>query len=232
MTAAAVTILVVMVMMLMVSMATVMLQLSQLLCNGILTFHSSQQLGSRQFCPRGRDQRRMVITLPQQGHRCVQFRLRDGIGAGQDDGRSGFDLVIVELTKVLHIDLYLAGIRHRNGITQGYIVTGDLLYRLLYVGQLTHAGWLNNDTVGMVLFYDLFQCLAEIAHQAAADTAGVHFRDVDAGILQETAIDADLAEFILNQHQLLILIGFLNHFLDQGRLASSQEAGVNVDFRH
>ena len=32
-------------------------------------------------------------------------------------------------------------------------------------------------------------------------------RDLHAGILQETAVDADLAELVFNEHQLLALIG-------------------------
>ena len=52
----------------------------------------------------------------------------------------------------------------------------------------------------MVLLNNLSQRLAEVTHQTAADAAGVHFGNVDARILQETAVNADLTELVLDQH--------------------------------
>ena len=170
--------------------------------------------------------------LTQQRHSCIQLGLGNGIGTGQNDGRSGFNLVVVELTEVFHIYLDLAGIGNRHGIAQLHIVTGNLFNSLLHIGKLAHTGGLDDYPIGMIFFDDFLQGLAEIAHQAAANTAGVHLGNVDAGLLQETAVNADFAELILNQHQLLILIGLLNHLLNQRGLASAQEAGINVNFRH
>ena len=162
----------------------------------------------------------------------VKLALGDGIGPGQDDGGGGLDLVVVELSEVLHIDLHLPGVGHGNGVAQGDVLAGDLVHRADDVGELAHAGRFNENPVGMVLLDDLGQGLTEIAHQRAADTAGVHLRNVDPGILKEAAVDADLTELILDEHKLLALVGFADHLFNQGGLARPQETGVNINLCH
>ena len=49
------------------------------------------------------------------------------------------------------------------------------------------------------------QRLAEVAHQGAADAAGVHLGDLDAGVLEKAAVNADLTELIFDQNDLLRL---------------------------
>ena len=170
--------------------------------------------------------------LPQHGNGRVQLALGDGIGTGQDDGGGGFDLIVVELAEVLHIHLDLARVGHGHGVAQRDLVIRHLAHSGDDVGQLAHAGRLDQNTVGMVLGNDLLQRLAKIAHQRAADAAGVHLGDVDAGILQKAAVNADLAELVLDQHQLLPLVTFGDHLFDQGRLARAEEAGENINFCH
>ena len=183
-------------------------------------------------CPGSGDDGSLCIVLSQQLHGSIQLLLRDGIGTGQDDGGSRLDLVVVELTEVLAVDLHLTGVNHSYGVTQGHFLVGHLVHSTDDIGQLANAGGLNQNPVRMVLVNHLLQSLAEVAHQGAADAAGVHLGDVDAGILQETAVNADLAEFVLNQNQLLTGIGLFDHFLNEGGLACTQEATVNINFGH
>ena len=82
----------------------------------------------------------------------------------------------------------------------------------------------------MVLLDNLSQSLAKITHQTAANTAGVHFGDVDTGILQKTAVNTDFTELIFNEHQLLALVGLRDHLFDQGCFAGTQKAGININF--
>ena len=84
----------------------------------------------------------------------------------------------------------------------------------------------------MELGLDLFQRLVEVAHQRAADAAGGHLADLDAGFLQKAAVDADLAELIFNQNQLLTGECLRQQLFDEGRFARAQKAGDNVNFRH
>ena len=227
-TAAAFAIMIMVVVMLMVGMR----QSLQVLGEGCLAFHSLQQLRAGELIPGSGNNSGMIVMLPEQSHGSIQLCLGNGIAPGQNDGGSGFDLVVVELAEVLHVNLHLTRIRHGNGIAQGYILARHLFHSGNHIGELTDAGGLDDNPVGMILVNDLSQGLTEVAHQAAADTAGIHFGDVDAGLLEEAAVNADLAELVFDQHQFLARIGFLNHLLDQGRLAGAQESGVNINLRH
>ena len=211
---------------------TLLLQLGQFSSQGSLALHGFDQLGTGQVAPRGGDNGRHGIVLPQQRHGSIQLGLGNRIGAGQDDGRGSFDLIVVELAKVLHIELDLAGVGNRHGIAQGHFLTGHLFHSGDHIGQLAHTRGLNDDTVGMILADDLLQRLTKVAHQAAADAAGVHLRDVDTGFLQETTVDADLTELIFDEYQFLPLIAFRDHFFNQSGLAGTKESRVNINFCH
>ncbi len=101
-----------------------------------------------------------------------------------------------------------------------------------HVGQLADAGRLDDDAVGVILLDDLLQSGAEIAHQRAADAACVQLVDLDAGLLQEAAVDADLAELVLDQNDLLTRKGLLDELLDKGRFTGTKEAGENINLSH
>src|SRR5699024_12145092 len=70
-------------------------------------------------------------------------------------------------------------------------------------------------SVGVVLVHHLAQGLAEVAHQGAADAPGVQLVDLDARLLQKAAVDADLAELVLDQHHLLPLEGLTDQQVDR-----------------
>ena len=209
-----------------------LLELCQLRSQGGLAVHGTEQLLTGQCIPGGGNDGGTGIVLSQQFHSGIQLGLGNGIRPGENNGRSGLHLVVVELAKVLHIDLHLARVHDGHGIAQGHLGTGDFVHGTDHIGQLAHTGRLNEDPVGLILVNHLLQSLAEITHQGAADAAGVHFRDVDARVLQKAAVDADLAELILDQNQLLALVAFSDHFLDQGSLAGTQEAGININLCH
>ena len=220
------------VMLMMVMFVVMMLQLFQILLNGSLTCHSLQQLLTAQFVPRRNHQGCLLIMLTEQSNGGIQLCLGDGISTGENDGGSGFDLVVIELAKVLHVNLHLACVGNCHLISQDHVVSSNLLHGGNHITELTHAGGFNHDTIGMVLLDHLGQCLAKVAHQAAANAAGIHFGDVDAGVLQEAAIDTDLTELIFNEHQIFACIGFLDHFLDQRCFTGAKKAGVNINLGH
>ena len=225
-TAAAVVLFIVVVMM------VLMLQFLHVGSQRILTGHCLQDLCAGELGPGSGHQSGFAVVLADHCHSSIQLGLGNGIGTGKDDGGSGLDLVVVELTEVLHIHLDLAGIGNRHGMTQHHILGGHLFHRSHNIAKLAHAGGLDDDAVGVIFLDHLLQCLAEIAYQAAANAAGIHFCNVDAGILQEAAVDADFTELIFDQHQLLALISLLDHLLDQSGLASTEETGINVNFGH
>ena len=207
-------------------------QPGQLGGKGCLALHGGDQLFAGQLAPGCGDNGGHRVVLPQNFHGGIQLGLGDRIGAGQDDGGCGLHLVVVELAEVLGVDLDFSGIHNGNGVAQSYVRAGDLVHSTDYVGQLAHAGGFDDNPVGVVLVNDLRQSLAKVAHQGAADAAGIHLRNVDAGVLQKAAVNADLAKLILNQHQLLSLVAFRDHLLDQRGFTSAQEAGININLCH
>ena len=163
-----------------------------------------------------------------------QFLLTQFLSAGEDDGAGGFDLVVVELAEVLHIDLDLGGVSHGDKAVQNHVIGfgGGFLNGNDHVRQLADAGGLDQNAVGVELLLNILQSLVEVTHQRAADAAGRHLGDLHAGLLQETAVDADFAELIFNQNQLLVGESLGQQLLDQSGFAGAQKAGDNIDFRH
>lgn len=65
----------------------------------------------------------------------------------------------------------------------------------------------------MKLGEHLLQRVGKVAHEAAADAAGVHLVDLHAGVLEEAAVDGDLAELVFDQHDLFARVGLGDQFL-------------------
>ena len=84
----------------------------------------------------------------------------------------------------------------------------------------------------MELFEHLFERFGKISDEAAADAAGIHLGDFDAGVLQKRAVDADLTELVFNQHQLLADVCFGDQLFDERRLACAEKPAENIDFCH
>ena len=173
-----------------------------------------------------------MVLLADQGDAGIELGLIHTVRAGEDDGVGRFDLVVVELAEVLHIHLALRRVCHGDEIAELDVVVRHALHSLDDVRQLADAGRLDQDAVRRIFGHNFFQRLAEVAHERAADAAGVHLGDGDAGLLQKAAVDADLAEFVLDQHELFAGIGFLDHLLDERRLARAEKAGINIDSGH
>ena len=141
-------------------------------------------------------------------------------------------LVIEELTEVFHIHLGLGGIHHGGKTVQHHIVHLQVLHRPDDIAEFAHTRGFNEDTVGVIGLHHLLQRLAEITHQAAADAAAVHLGNVDARLLQKAAVNADLAELIFNEDKLFAGISLSDQLLDEGRFASAQKTGENINFSH
>ena len=140
------------------------------------------------------------------------------------------DLVVVKLAEVFHIQFDLVDVGHRHKAVE---LHGQRLGHALDgagdVGQFADARRLDEDAVGVVGLDDLLERLAEIAHERAADAAGVELVDLDAGLAHKAAVDADLAKFVLDEDDALPGEAFLDQLFDQRGLARAQKAGKNID---
>ena len=192
--------------------------------------HGLADLLAGDLAPGGGDQAGMVVQPLQKLRGCQNLLGGSGVGAAHDDQVGILHLVIEELAEVAHVHPALARVHHRHlGADLCAFHAGD---GLCHVAELAHAGGLNDDPVRGVVRHHLFQRLGEVAHQGAADAAGVHLRDLHPGVLQKAAVNGDLAELVLDQHQLFALIGLGNQLADQGRLTGAQKAGKNVYLGH
>ena len=207
-------------------------QACQLTFQGIGALHGLQELGTGQILPGGGDDDGGGIVLAEQADGGLDLGGGGGVGMGEDDATGVLHLIVEKLAEILHIHLALARINNRGKAVQYGTLGGGTLYGSDHVGELTHTRRLDQNTVGGILGQHLGQGLAEIAHQRAADTSRVHFVDLNACLGQKAAVDADLAEFILDQHQLLACVGLGDELLDEGGFTGTQKAGENVDFGH
>ena len=139
--------------------------------------------------------------------------------------------LLKKLAEVLHIHFALGGVSHGDEAVQlhGCRFRGAL-YGADYVAEFAYAGRFDDHAVGMELLDDIVQRRAEIAHQGAADAPGIHFGNVDAGVLQKAAVNADFAELVFDQHHLLAFVGLFQQLFDQRGFTCAQKAGNNIDF--
>ena len=203
----------------------------QLRHQAVFLFHRVQKLHAGERVPRRGDDGGLFVVPAQQRNGRGQFILRQVLRAAQNDGAGVLDLVVVKFTEVFHINAAFGCIRHGDEARKLHIGMQSL-NGADDVGQLAHAGRLDEDTVGMVFVQYLLQRRAKIAHQAAADAAGVHLRYFDTGVFHKAAVDANLTEFIFNEHQQYALVGRGDEFFDERGLARAQESGKNCDFCH
>ena len=205
----------------------------QLCLEVVLGGHGLQDLLTGQLVPCGGHDGSGGVLLAQQGDCSGDLFLAGGLGAAEQDAACVADLVVVELAEVLHIHLDLVHIGHGDKAVQLHIqMLGHAFHSAGHVGELAHAGGLDHDAVGVVLLHHLLQGGAEVAHQRAADAAGVQLVDLDAAFLQKAAVNADLAELVLDQNDLLAGKGLFDELFDQRSLTGTQEAGENIDFGH
>ena len=238
---------VVMIVLILVMVVMVVLMLVLRLIRLVLSAHMRQQLVRQrdlfdgaedghavQLVPGCGENGGIGVLLPQQRHGGLQLLLAQPLGAGEDDGTGGLDLVVVELAEVLHVYLDLGGVRYGHKAVQLHVryVLHGVLHRHDHVAELANAAGLDEDAVRVELLMYVLQRLVEVAHQRAADAPGGHFTDLHAGVLQEPTVNADLTELVFDQYQLLAGEGLGQQFLDKGRLTCAQESGNDVDLCH
>ena len=198
-----------------------------------LTIHNGNDLCTGQFVPIGGHNGGGGVLFLDQGNSSSNLLLICAAGAAQDDAGCVADLVIIELAKVLHIHFDLVHIGHSHKAVQADRQgLAHTLNSAGHITQLANAGRLDQDAVRMISLHDLFQCLAEVAHQGAADAAGVQLVDLNASLTHKAAVNADLAEFVFDQHDLFTLERFLDELFDQGRFTCTQKAGENINFSY
>ena len=152
--------------------------------------------------------------------------LRYGIGTAHDDEVGVLHLIVEELAEIAHIHAALAGVD--DGHLRAYVRALNAFNGPGHVGQLAYARRLDEYAVRRIVVHNFFERLGEVAHQRAADTAGVHLGDLHSGVLQEASVNGDLAELVFDKDELPVPVAFINKLTDQRGLSGAEKAGENV----
>ena len=152
--------------------------------------------------------------------------------AAQNNSTGVFDLIKEEFAEIFHIHPAFGRVHHRYGGIQLSLSVFRVQHGTGNIAELADTGRLDQNAVRRIFVENLGKRLGEIADKTAANAAGVHFIDLNAGFFHKAAVNADLAEFVLNEDELLAVIGFLDHLLDERRLSGAEETGINVNFCH
>ena len=156
---------------------------SHLVGQSMSLFHGFTDLSAGQAIPGSGDDGSLFIVTTQQLDTGFQLVLSDLLGAAQDDGIGGLYLVIEEFTKVFHVQFALGSVYDGNKTAQLYRhLSLYTLYSFDDIGQLAYTGGLEEDAVRSKLYQHFLQCLAKITYQRAADAAGIHLVELDAGV--------------------------------------------------
>ena len=224
---------VMMLMIMVVAAAGAVLVMLHVHVDGLAALDDLQHEIGLQIIPRGGDDAAAGMLLLNERTGLFHALGAQVLGAGEDDGIRRLHLIQEELSEVLHIHAALAGVHHGGAAVQvDFVTLGAAVHSGDDVAQLAHAGGLDNQPVGAVLLNQLIHSLLEIAHQRAADAAGVHLGHGDAGVLHEASVDAHLAVLVLQQNNLLLAHLAGEELLDQRGLARAEETGNNVDLDH
>ena len=193
------------------------LHLGQLIRQSLFVLHCFDQLQTGELVPRCCHHSRHSIVLPQKRNCRIQFFLRNGIRPAENNGGGRFNLVIIKLSEITHVNLALSCIGYRHGITQLNLISRHFFHGSNDIAELSDPGRLNQNPVRVILVYNLLQSLSKIADQRATNAAGIDFPDLNACLLKKAAVDSYLTELIFNQNQLLACVGFCNHLTNQRR---------------
>ena len=213
-------------------MVRLLLELFQLVREGVLALHRQKKLCAREGIPVGRYDRSSLVFGAEHSDDGRDLFVRAFARVAENDTTRVLHLVVEEFAEVLHIHLALVDVNDGREAVESRTFSRHTFDRADDVGQLTDARGLDQNAVGGKFLQHLFECLTEVADERAADTARVHLGDLNACVLHKAAIDADLAEFVFDQNELFARIGFLDELFQKSSLAGSEKAGDNIDFCH
>ena len=195
--------------------------------------HNLYQFLSVKVLDRSCDDGSIFIQAAKKLQRLLNFFLSCDIGTAHDDSTSILDLIVKELTEVLHVHFAFLCINNSCIAVQFDV---NLILNTLYcfdnVRKFTNSGWLDEDSVWVVFGNNFFQGSSEITDQRAADTSGIHLTDLDSSLFQETTVNTDLAKLVLDQYDLFTLKSVLQKFFDQSCFSGAKETGDNINFYH
>ncbi len=156
------------------------------------------------------------------------------LGTAQYYSSGILNLIVKKLAKGFHLlgGFHCIDNRHQRVQLHAVVFFLHLFHRSYHIGKLPDAGGFNENPVRMIHFNHFPETSVKISYQGTADTAGIQFPDLYAGILQKSSVNTNFPIFIFHQNNLLILKHFFQHFLDQCGFTCPQKSGNNINFDH
>ena len=213
-------------------MLRLLLETRKLLLDRVTALHSGKKLLAVQLGPGRGDNRCRCVVRTQKCDRLIQLCLCNALGVREHDAACVFDLIVEEFTEILHIHLAFLYVHDRGKAVKHLRIFGNALHRTDNIRKLAHARGLDENAVGCIGIQHLVQRLAEIADERAADATAVHLGNLNSRVLHKSAVNADLTEFVLDEHQLLPRICLGEQLLDERGLTRSQKSRKNIDLSH
>ena len=180
---------------------------------------------------RRRDDGCLLIDLANQSNRLIDFLLIGDVRAREHNGLCILHLVVEEFAEVLHIELRLLHIDEGDRrVARDFKLLLDIRNRTQHIRELADTGGLDNHAIRCILAQNFLQRGRKITDQGAADATGVHLPHFDAGVLQKAAVNADFAELVFNQHDLLSGESLREQFFNKCGLSRTEKTGNNIYF--
>ena len=125
--------------------------LRKLLRQSILVLHCLKDLLAGELLPGRCDDHGVSVMLTQQGNGDCQLFLADGGSTAENDAGGRLNLIRIELTEILQIDLAFCRVRHSDEAAQYDFVRCNAFHRTDHVTELSDAGRLDKNAVRLVL---------------------------------------------------------------------------------
>ena len=133
----------------------------------------------------------------------------------QYDACGVFDLVVEELSKILHVHLALLSINNGSESVENSAVRVRALDRLDNVGKLANSRGLDEDSVGSELGYNLLKRLCKVAYKRATNASRIHLVYLNSRFRKKSAVDAYLTELVFNENDLLATISLFKKLFNK-----------------
>ena len=146
-------------------------ELFELVVEGILLGHSVNELLAGELIPVGSNNRCGGVELLHDRYSLADLLLGETAGVAEDNTACIGYLVVEEFAEILVVHLALLCIDNSCEAVELDIVGVNVLNSADNVAELAYARGLDKDTVGSVVSKHLFESLAEVAYERAADTA-------------------------------------------------------------
>ena len=170
--------------------------------------------------------------LSEQFYNAVEFFIGNIFCMAEYNRTCMLNLIVEKLAEILHIHFSFICVNYRCKAVKSKLFGVNLFNCRNNVAQFSDSRRLDNNTLGRKLNQHLFECLAEVTNQAAADTAGIHLCYLYARLFEETAVDADLTEFIFDKDDFFSAVCLCDKLFNKRSFARAKKARENINFCH